>query len=206
VGKIRIPLNFRLPVGLIWLLAGSLALAVLLGSTAGRRRPAVLLFATTLVVAGVWAACGGSTGGGIGGPIPNPFVSLSPASLTFSSQMTGTTSAAQSATLTNTGSASLNVTGLSITGTNAGDFAQTNTCGSSVAVGANCSISVKFTPSATGTRTASVSIADNATGSPQTVALSGTGTAPTPPGVYPVVVNAISGTASQSLTVTVTVQ
>jgi hypothetical protein len=207
VGRIRIPPGLHLPVGRLWLLAGSLALAVLLGLCAMRRRPAALLFATTLVVAGVWGACGGGSGGGVGpGPILGTSVSLSPTSLTFSSQQTGTTSAAQSVTLTNTGAATLTITNLSLTGTNPGDFAQTNTCGSSVAVGANCSISVKFTPTAAGARNASVSINDNTSTSPQTVTLSGTGTAPTPPGVYPVVVNAVSGTAAQSLTVNVTVE
>jgi hypothetical protein len=65
---------------------------------------------------------------------------------------------------------------------------------------------VTFTPTAAGSRNASVSITDNATGSPQTVNLSGTGTAPTPAGTYPIVVNAVSGAASHSLTVNVTVQ
>lgn len=105
-------------------------------------------------------------------------VTLSPTSLTFSSQGIGTTSAAQTVTLTNSGGATLSITGVSITGANAGDFAQTNTCGSSVAAGANCSISVTFTPGASGARNASLSIADNASGSPQTAALSGTGETP----------------------------
>ena len=104
-----------------------------------------------------------------------PAVTLSPTSLTFASLAVGSTSAAQSVTLTNSGTAALSITSVSITGTNSGDFAQTNTCGTSVAAGANCSISVTFTPAASGTRTASVSISDNATGSPQTVSLTGTG-------------------------------
>jgi hypothetical protein len=105
-------------------------------------------------------------------------VSLSATSLTFASQSVGTSSTAQTVTLTSTGSAALSITSLAITGTNAGDFAQTNTCGSSVAAGANCTISVTFTPTAGGSRTASVSITDNGSGSPQTIALSGTGTGP----------------------------
>jgi hypothetical protein len=103
--------------------------------------------------------------------------SLSPASLAFGNQSVGTTSTAQALTLTNTGNAALSITSLTMTGTNAGDFAQTNTCGSSVAAGANCTISVSFTPSASGARSAALSIADNASGSPQTVSLTGTGTA-----------------------------
>ena len=104
-------------------------------------------------------------------------VSLSPTSLPFGNQSVGVTSAAQTVTLSNTGTASLSITSLTLTGTNASDFTQSNTCGSSLAAGGNCTISVTFTPSASGSRTASVSVADSASGSPQTVSLSGTGTA-----------------------------
>jgi hypothetical protein len=86
------------------------------------------------------------------------------------------TSSPQSVTLTNTGAVTLDITSLAVTGTNAGDFAETNTCGSSVATGANCTIAVLFTPSAAGARSAVLSIADNVSGSPQTASLSGTGT------------------------------
>jgi hypothetical protein len=106
-------------------------------------------------------------------------VSLSPTSLTFASQSVGTTSAAQSVTLSNTGNAALNITSLAITGSNAGDFAQINTCGGSVAAGGTCTISVTFDPTASGSRTASVGITDNASGSPQSISLSGTGAAAT---------------------------
>jgi fibronectin type 3 domain-containing protein len=63
-----------------------------------------------------------------------------------------------------------------MTGTNASDFAQTNTCGSSLAAGTNCTIGVMFTPSVAAAEAASLSVADNASGSPQTASLSGTGT------------------------------
>jgi hypothetical protein len=79
--------------------------------------------------------------------------------------------------LRNTGNATMSITGITIAGTNSGDFAQTTTCGSTLSVNASCTISVTFRPTAIGTRTASVSIADNAPGSPQTVSLTGTGTA-----------------------------
>jgi uncharacterized repeat protein (TIGR01451 family) len=101
-------------------------------------------------------------------------VILAPTSLTFNSQTIGTTSAAQTVTLTNGGSVALAISGITLTGPNSGDFAETNTCPASLAVDANCTISVTFTPTAAGTRTAAISIADNATGSPQTVALNGT--------------------------------
>jgi fibronectin type 3 domain-containing protein len=70
----------------------------------------------------------------------------------------------------------LSITSLALTGTNASDFAQSNTCGSSLAAGAKCTIAVMFTPSVAGTEAASLNIADNSSGSPQTVPLSGAGT------------------------------
>ena len=104
-----------------------------------------------------------------------PAVSLSPTSLAFGSLAVGTASTAQTITLTNSGNAALSVTSIAVSGTNASDFAETNNCGSSVAAGANCTISVTFKPAAAGTRTAAVTLTDNATGSPQSVGLSGTG-------------------------------
>ena len=106
-------------------------------------------------------------------------VILSRSSLSFGNQPVGTSSAAQTVTLRMIGKRVLSVSSLAITGTNASDFAQANNCGSSVAAEANCTISVTFTPTASGTRSASVTITDNATVSPQNVALSGTGTTAT---------------------------
>lgn len=110
-----------------------------------------------------------------GAAILGPNATLSPTSLTFSTQAIGTTSAAKTVTLKNTGTTSLTISSIAITGTNAGDFAQTHTCGSSLAAGATCTISATFRPTAIGTRRAAVSITDNAPGSPQKAALSGTG-------------------------------
>jgi hypothetical protein len=108
-----------------------------------------------------------------------PSVVLSPTSLTFAAQQVGTTSPSQTVILNNTGSATLTITALQITGTNKSDYnIANNTCGGSVAEGANCAISVAFTPTASGARSASLSITDNAAGSPQTASLTGTGTAP----------------------------
>ncbi|HEY6293081.1 MAG TPA: choice-of-anchor D domain-containing protein [Terriglobia bacterium] len=104
-----------------------------------------------------------------------PIASLQPATITFTGQSVGTTSAAQTVTLSNSGSATLSVTSISFTGANRGDFAQTNTCAASIAAGSSCTINVTFTPAAAGTRTANLSVADNAVGSPQTVSLGGIG-------------------------------
>src|SRR5260370_25208064 len=63
-------------------------------------------------------------------------------------------------------------------GASAGDFMQSNNCGPSVAAGASCMITATFKPTATGTRTATLNIADNALDSPQQLSLSGSGDAP----------------------------
>src|SRR5207249_1967870 len=103
---------------------------------------------------------------------------LSPTSLTFSSQNVGATSAPQAVTLSNSGSAPLSISSIAITGADSGDFAQTNNCNSSLAAGAQCTINVTFRPAATGTRTGTLTVTDNASGSPQTASLTGTGVAP----------------------------
>jgi hypothetical protein len=111
---------------------------------------------------------------------PGPVVQLSAASLTFGNQATGTLSPAQSVTITNTGDAALTIANTILTGSNPGDFIETIHCGVFVVPGGSCSISVVFNPSASGSRMASLVINDNAGDSPQTIALSGTGTIPTP--------------------------
>jgi hypothetical protein len=105
-----------------------------------------------------------------------PAVALSAATLTFGSQLVGTGSPAQTLTLTNNGNSALGITSLVVTGANPGDFPETTTCGSSVAAGGSCTISVTFTPISAGPRTASVRITDNASDSPQITSLAGTGT------------------------------
>src|SRR5208282_2998367 len=109
-----------------------------------------------------------------------PAVSLSGSSLSFANQLVGTTSTAQAETVTNTGTANLTISTVAIGGTNASDFAKrADTCtGATVVPNGACTVSVTFTPSATGSRSASLSFTDNASNSPQTVSLSGTGIAP----------------------------
>ncbi len=111
--------------------------------------------------------------------LQSPMVSLSinPPNLSFGNQPLNTASAPMSFLLTNTGTANLNLSTITITGTNPGDFAETDNCGTVLAFGANCTVAVTFTPMALGARSATLVIPDNAPGSPQTVALSGTGTA-----------------------------
>jgi Pro-kumamolisin, activation domain/Abnormal spindle-like microcephaly-assoc'd, ASPM-SPD-2-Hydin len=119
------------------------------------------------------------TGGGTTNP---PVASLTPASLAFASTKVGATSAAKVVTLKNTGGSTLNINagGITITGTNASSFTETATsCGSTLAAAASCTISVAFKPTVAGSLTATLGVADNAAGSPQTVSLSGTATAAT---------------------------
>jgi 6-phosphogluconolactonase (cycloisomerase 2 family) len=101
-------------------------------------------------------------------------ISLLPTGLTFSNQVVGSSSGIQEITLTNTDE----VHALTITTIVAsGDFTQTNTCGSSVAAGKACTISVQFAPASVGAIDGSISVFDNAPASPQLVGLSGTGLA-----------------------------
>jgi Beta-propeller repeat/Abnormal spindle-like microcephaly-assoc'd, ASPM-SPD-2-Hydin len=115
------------------------------------------------------------TGAGtIGGP---PEVNLAPASVTFNLLRTvGTTSPPQTVKLTNVGGGQLNINAITVTGADPADFTQTNNCPATVASGVSCIITVTFTPTAQGWRTASISIADSVLGSPQTVPLTGRGT------------------------------
>jgi hypothetical protein len=103
-------------------------------------------------------------------------VSLSPANITFPTQVLNTTSTAKSVTLSNKGTTALTIGSISI----AGNFAiPSKTCGTSLAAATSCTINVNFKPAAIGTRTGSLSIAHNGGGSPTVVSLSGTGTAVT---------------------------
>jgi Abnormal spindle-like microcephaly-assoc'd, ASPM-SPD-2-Hydin len=103
---------------------------------------------------------------------------VSPGSLTFSAQALGVASAPQNITLTNGQSVTLSITSITFTGTNSGDFTQTNNCGSSVGPSASCTISVTFTPGGLGTRTALLNVNDSGLNSPQTASLTGTGITP----------------------------
>jgi len=117
-----------------------------------------LLFALFAVL--LLNACGGS-----------PKAMLSVSNVDFGGQYLDTTSAEQTITLSNPGSARLRIDRITVTA----GFQQTNTCGSGLEEKGNCSVSVTFTPMVEGTLTGSVSFTDNAAGSPQTVSLSGSG-------------------------------
>ena len=126
------------------------------------------------------AGDGGSGSGGGGGTTTStaaPAVSLTPTSLTFAAQAIGTSSAPQSITVTNTGSASLFINSAATRGLNALDFTQVSDgcSGLTLAPGAGCIVSITFSPTASGTRSATFTLTDNAANSPQTVPITGTG-------------------------------
>jgi hypothetical protein len=135
-------------------------------------------------------------------------VALFPSGVDFGTQIINTTSPPHVIALTNTGADPLSITSI---GT-AGDFAQTNSCGTSLASGASCQISILFTPTATGTRSGSLTVSDNATGSPHTTTLTGNGaSAPaagsaTPSGTYSIAVLGTVGTLTHSVNLTLAVQ
>ena len=97
---------------------------------------------------------------------------LSTTSLNFST-IVGTTSAAQTATLTNTGNLTLFIGSISLAGNSPNDYKESDNCGLQVAVGASCAISVTFAPSALGSYPATVTINDNDPTSPETISLTG---------------------------------
>jgi hypothetical protein len=194
---------------------GLMILAVVLAAAAPlRQRWAALAPATGVVaLALALASCGGSNNAPpIVSPTPTPTppagspgAAVSPASLTFGNQSVQTTSAPQTLTLTNSGSAALAITSI----TASGDFAQTNSCGGSVAAGGSCTITVTFTPTSASARTGSVTITDNAPSSPQTVTLSGAGVPAaggTPAGTYQIVITGTSGSLVQTQSVALIVQ
>lgn len=107
-----------------------------------------------------------------------PVVSLSPSMLSFATRNTGSTSIAQTVALTNSGNAPLNISSISITGTNEADFVQSNHCSSPIFVGAGCTFSISFAPSEIGDLSAAVQIISDAP--PAAIELMGTATAPSP--------------------------
>src|SRR4029077_1126888 len=132
----------------------------------------------SLVVWGVLflAACGGSPSATLS-VSGSPTAALSVPSISFGDQFVGTASAGNVITLSNTGTAELNIVGVATTL----PFTQTSTCGSSLAAAATCTINVTFAPDTESDFTSNLSITDNAKGSPQTVTLTGIGVAPPSP-------------------------
>ena len=101
----------------------------------------------------------------------SPVATLNPTSLLFPLTVVSTSSSSLPVTLTNSGNAALTISSI----TPSTQFSQTNDCGSSLAAGSSCTINVVFTPQHQGTQTGTLTVTDNAAGSPQTVSLQGQG-------------------------------
>jgi phospholipase C len=134
-------------------------------------------------------------------------ISLAPASLTFGLQALGTSSTAQTVTLTNNGGSALTLSGISFGG-NLGqpifDYSQSNACGGVVAPGGSCNLSVVFAPTVPGPILGSMFVSDSETGtSPQSILLTGTGSANPVPLVYPSLAPDTITPGSASFTLTV---
>ena len=103
-------------------------------------------------------------------------LTLSPATLTFTGTV-GSTSAAQTATLTNNSSAAITISKV----VNSGDYKQTNTCGTSIAAGKNCTFSISFAPLVAGTIDGAITVTASGITAPQVLNLAGTATVTTGP-------------------------
>ncbi len=135
-------------------------------------------------------------------------IALFPSGIDFGSQIVNTTSAPRVISITNTGADPLTVTSIGTVG----DYAQTNNCGTGLNAAGTCQISINFTPTATGTRAGTLTVADNATGSPHTISLTGNGSAApaagsaTPSGTYAIAVLGTVGTLTHAVNLTLAVQ
>lgn len=116
-------------------------------------------------------------------PTAAPAVTLTPSSLTFTTQAVGATSPPQSITVTNAGGSGLFINSAQTRGTNALDFTQVNDgcSGLTLAPGGSCSVAITFTPTDGGNRSATFILTDNAANSPQTAPITGTGAGATSP-------------------------
>ena len=113
-----------------------------------------------------------SVGSGSNGPL-----TVAPTSLVFPNTPRTATSATKFVTVTNSNSVAISISSTGFTGSNPGDFViNSNTCGASIAASSACKIGIAFTPTATGGRSAALTLKDSATNSPQSVPLTGTGT------------------------------
>jgi hypothetical protein len=164
-----------IPTGTVKFLDGS----VVLGSAPLSNGQAV--FTTTTLSAGTHSITAAYSGDGQFNPhnaapvtqtVLTPVVNLNPTALDFGNQKVGTTSGGKTVKLTNRGQGALTIAGITTTSS----YSQTNNCGTSLGANKSCTITVKFTPSSLGIQSGTLSIKDNAAGSPQKVSLTGVGT------------------------------
>lgn len=109
-----------------------------------------------------------------------PVITLSTSVLSFGSIPLGQSSAQQTITLSNTGTGAAAFGGASLSGLNPGSFLTSSSCPATILQNTTCTLSVVFSPAASGALSATLSVTDTASNSPQLVALSGTGTSTGP--------------------------
>jgi len=117
------------------------------------------------------------------GDAATPGVTLTPPTLDFGSITTGVTSAIKTVQVQNSGTATLNITSITLTGTNAADYTRTNNCGATLATGSVCTVDITVTPGGTGARTANLHLIDDAADTPQNVTMTTNGVASPAPKV-----------------------
>jgi hypothetical protein len=103
----------------------------------------------------------------------SPFASISTSSVIFGSITSGSSGSAQDVTLSNTGSGTLNISSIAMSGTNANSFSESNNCPTTLGAGSTCTITTNFSPGVAGSYTAAISITTNASPAIQTITLSG---------------------------------
>ena len=125
------------------------------------------------------AGCGGAVAPAAGSGSTMGILAVQSA-VTFPLMVAGATGTAQSITVSNTGTAAISIGGISIVGTDAGNFSETTSCGASIPASGSCTVTLNFTAAAAGSYTASLNIANSvSTGGSATVALSGSAAVPT---------------------------
>jgi hypothetical protein len=154
----------------------------------------------------------GSGGGGGGGTTAPPpatgRVTITPSGLTFPGEPTGVTSPPQSVTVTNTGSSPVFFNADSPRGDAVLDYRalEDNCVGTQLAVGASCTITITFTPTADGVRSSTFALVDNAAGSPQIITVTGTGlgtgAGPTPLTIFTASTDCTAGVCDAGTTIT----
>jgi ASPM-SPD-2-Hydin domain-containing protein len=119
--------------------------------------------------------------GAMAAPAAAAAVTFTPPSLTFGSQAIGTASAPQTITVANTGDASMFINSAAVPNTLDFTVVSDGCSGLTLAPGTSCDMPITFNPTASGTRTAALTVTDNAPGSPQTAPLTGPGSGTNPP-------------------------
>ena len=104
------------------------------------------------------------------GTLPGPVLAVAPGGLSFPSTLVGSTTSAESVTVTNTGTTAATVSGV----TASGPFTETNNC-ATIAVNASCTVNATYTPTAGGAQTGTLTVTSNANNSPTTATLTGSG-------------------------------